>query len=162
MHPAGWRGPGGTLVDTRMSELAGGVFLLLTGGLVAIYAWLQYELGTFGNMGPGMFPFLCGLLLLVLGVFQLAASVAAGISSRVEIRWRELLFVGLACAAFAFLIERVGLVATAAAVVVLSALASRTLKPLEVGVLIVALVMTTVVIFKVLLGVSFPLVTWRW
>ncbi len=52
--------------DTR--DLIAGALIAMTGGLIAAQAGLSYDLGTLRRMGPGMFPFGLGLLMVGLGV----------------------------------------------------------------------------------------------
>ncbi len=63
-----------TLVRKR-DFYAGGLMVLL-GGAVALDSVGNYELGTLTRMGPGMFPFMLGIVLTFVGLLILGAAVA--------------------------------------------------------------------------------------
>lgn len=55
-------------------ELAGGLFLTVTGGVFSGYAILNYSIGTVTRMGPGMMPMALGILLAFFGLLVVVAA----------------------------------------------------------------------------------------
>jgi hypothetical protein len=96
-------------------------------GAVALWHALGYDAGSLRQIGPAVFPAGLGLLMLCLGLLIVLSDmtrVKPGDVPR-SIPWRGLLFILGAMAAFAFLLERAGLVPAVAAAVLLSACADR-------------------------------------
>ena len=96
---------------------------------VALVAARDYSLGSAVRMGPGYFPLLLGLVLACIGVMLFGA-----------------------------LLEWLGLVVVLVAAVVVSALASRQSRPVEVAALATALAVFSVAVF--VYGLRLPLPLW--
>lgn len=143
-------------MDAR--EVGAGVLFAAFGVVVITYA-RQYELGTATQMGPGFFPTMLGVLLVLLG----GVAVAQGLRqpARVPIGafpFIPTLFVLAAVLVFAVLIADYGLVPAVAAVVVLACYERLLRRPVEVAIIVVSLVVLTVGIF--LYGIQLPLQLW--
>lgn len=106
-------------------DLAWGGLLALTGLAVAGYAWASYDMGSLRRMGPGVFPVTLGLLLTVLGGL-IAIPTMARPGQRQPFAWPETIAVVAALLAFGLLLERLGvLLTTAATVLIASSVAPR-------------------------------------
>ena len=150
-------------------NLISGGGLMLFGALYAFYAVTQLQIGTFSSMGPGMFPMLVGIVLVITGGFitgpalrewraRTATPETAGKWETVEIK--PLLLVLAAMGSFALLLEPFGVAVSAFALVGISALASNKLTfPLVLAISAV-LTVSTYVIF--IWALKMPLDLWKW
>lgn len=102
---------------------AGVMFLLI--GLGGLWFGRELEAGSASDMGPGYFPRLVSIGLLVFGVVFAARGVVIDGPAIEASRLRPTLLILAAISSFGFLIEPAGLAATTAAVVILSAIASK-------------------------------------
>src|SRR5512139_668362 len=131
----------------QRQNVLGGV-LLVAFGVLGLVLGASLDMGTARRMGPGFFPRILSWLLIAIGG-AVAAQGALGSDGETATRiaWRPLVLVTTAVVAFQVLIDRTGLVAATAAVVVLGAVAGRGARPLEVGALAVIMAICTAVLF---------------
>ena len=147
-------------------DLVSGGVLAATGVGIVLYALDRYQLGTLGRMGPGMFPVGLGAILAVLGL-----SIAVQSLYRDPGRWqdqvpeatlqaRPLLVILGTVIGFAAIFHGFGLIPAIVATTALASLAHPGARPRTVLFLAAGLSVASVVIFRVLLNIPFPL--WRW
>ncbi|CAM3422331.1 tripartite tricarboxylate transporter TctB family protein [Paracoccus nototheniae] len=106
-------------------DLAWGGLLGLTGLVVAGYAWASYDMGSLRRMGPGVFPVTLGLLLAVFGGLIAVPAMERPVR-RQPFAWPETIAVIAALLTFGLLLERLGvLLTTAATVLIASSVAPR-------------------------------------
>ncbi len=120
---------------------AGLIFIAF--GLAAIIIGSNYSLGSAARMGPGYFPRILGILLLVLGaaLCPCAPSRSRAIRFRAW-HWRPMLIVLGSVIAFGVLVNYIGLVLATIGLVFCSSAASHEFRPREAlvsGVLLAAL-----------------------
>ncbi|MGH1354640.1 MAG: tripartite tricarboxylate transporter TctB family protein [Thalassovita sp.] len=148
---------------------------VLTGAVVAIfgtwfasYAAIYLTIGTFSQMGSGMFPLLTGLGLAISGLVLVASKIHEMRRSATEetpdsqegAQWLSLLIVTAAIASFALLIRPFGLVPATFSLIIVSSTASSALR------LRTALALAGILsglawgIFIVGLGLPFKIMTW--
>ncbi|MFN4098469.1 MAG: tripartite tricarboxylate transporter TctB family protein [Pararhodobacter sp.] len=140
-------------------DILGGALLMAGGSFIALYAWHTLALGTIRRMGPGMFPFWIGVLMVLIG----AAILAGGFlrSGRIPpVAWRSTATVLGAFACFALLVTPFGLLPAIVGLVVVSSLGDPSLRPLTTGLLCLVLPLLAWVIFR--LGLDLPLTMLRW
>lgn len=135
---------------------AGLLFVLL--GLVAVGVARTYAMGTAARMGPRYFPTILGGLLVVLGVVVAARALRLRGEAIGRWRLRPLALVLGAVLAFAALVQPLGLVLATLAVVVVGRLAGPRPRPLEVGLLSLALTALAVGLF--VWGLRLPFKVW--
>ena len=134
--------------------------LFVAFGAAALYFGQAYNFGSATRMGPGYLPTVLGWMLVGLGAFiTLRAFVVGGVPIP-RIYVRPQFFIIAALIAFALMIERLGLMAAAAAVVVLGSLASREVKVIEMLIVAVLASAAAVGLFIYLLGQ--PMAPWIW
>jgi hypothetical protein len=135
-----------------------GGLMLMAIGVAAIVVARDYPLGTALRMGPGYFPTGLGALLIVFGVWVFVSGLRN--PERIEGGWslRALVVLPLAFALFGLLIEHAGFVPALAVLIVASAAASPTFRPLEVMLLTIVLTIGCVAIFIWGLGLPYRLV----
>lgn len=135
-----------------------GVIYIALGG-VMFWVALGYRLGTAGRMGPGYFPRVLALILVAIGVVALVRGLVVRGEKISGIAWGPLVLILSSCALFGVLLERAGLVVALAALVFVSASASREFRfdwKLSLG--LVALIAFCVLAFVKGLGVPMPIV----
>jgi len=134
---------------------AGVIFLLF--GLCAVLVGRDYPMGTARSMGAGYFPFVLGVLLLVLGAVICVKSLVVAGQKLEPIGLRPLLLVLMAIGAFAASVDSFGIVAATILMTVIGAAASPESRWLEVAVLTIALLGLSVGVFAYGLGLPFKL-----
>src|ERR1700682_1521853 len=129
-------------------------------GLAAIIIGSNYSLGSAARMGPGYFPRILGILLLVLGdALSLRALKIKG-DTHPRLHWRPvLIFLGIVIA-FCFLVTHLCLVLSTIGLVFASSTASPEFRPKEalISGLLFAALATGVFIF----GLNLQLPLWPW
>jgi putative tricarboxylic transport membrane protein len=134
---------------------AGVIFLSF--GLCAVLVGRDYPMGSALRMGAGYFPFVLGVLLLILGAVICVKSLLIPGEKLETIGLRPLLLVLAAIAAFAASVDTLGLVAATILLTVIGAAASPESRWREVAVLTVALLALTLGAFVYGLGLPFKL-----
>jgi hypothetical protein len=133
-----------------------GVMMIVT-GLTAIVIARDYNFGTALRMGPGYFPSVLGGILILFGIYL----VAAGLRSNEKIvgGWslRALVVLPLALILFGVLMDYAGFVPALMVLIVGSALASSEFRLIEVLALAVGLTAFAVALFVWGLSMPYPL-----
>jgi hypothetical protein len=132
--------------------------MFLAFAAVAVLAARGYAMGSAGRMGPGYFPMALGIVLGLLGLIIIGRTFAAGDERVGALQLRPLLVIVVAVCLFGLLIERLGLIVALVAVVVVSALASREYRPVEVAALAATLAAFSVGVF--VYALRLPLTLW--
>jgi len=136
--------------------LAGLIFIAF--GLTFAGISITYELGTALRMGPGYFPFVLGLLLVLLG---LAITVAGLLKAETQeigsIPWRGLLLLTAAVIVFGLGVKRLGLAPSLFIAAFLAALSSVRTSLFAAMIMAIGLTTLCIVIFVLGLGMPVPL-----
>jgi hypothetical protein len=140
-------------------DILGGGLLCCLGLFVAVYTSSHYAQGTLAKLGPGMFPFMVGSLLALLGaVIMLPAFFRTG--EAIAVDWRPALGCLASVLLFALMIERFGMIPTIITMVLAAVLADNKLNLASALILAVSLATVGVLIFNVALGIGVPLIAW--
>jgi hypothetical protein len=131
---------------------------LLFVGIAAMFIALasQYRFGDAHRMGPGYFPIMVGALLAVLGAVVASRGLAFDGPPLPRFNPRPLLVTLLAVVLFGLALERLGLAAAIAVLVLVSAFADRDVRLLPSLVLALLLIAFSVATFVWLLGLPLP------
>lgn len=142
-------------------DIVTGVFFLLCGLSAAIYAAVNYRLGDFSAMGPGMFPALAGLAVALFGIGILVPALfTAGEKPQVDLRSAAAVLAGVG--AFAGTAVPFGLVPAAFLLTGISMLADNRASLRSVLVLATILSVLAYAIFSWGLGIQLYAWSWPW
>jgi hypothetical protein len=135
--------------------VAGLIFIAF--GIAAIVIGSNYSLGSAARMGPGYFPRILGILLILLGAALALRALRLKGAPLPSWKWRPTLVVLGSVVLFGLIVTRAGLVLSTIILVVLSSTASLEFRPKEAlisGVLLAAL---AVGIFVIGLKLQLPI-----
>jgi Tripartite tricarboxylate transporter TctB family len=154
------------LFDTLLRKrdfYAGGLMVLLGGGVTLNS--LSYTTGTLMHMGPGMFPFILGIVLTFVGILIFSTALATPLGEDEHILPRNKEWRGWGCilaGPILFIIcgEFLGMVAGTFACVFVSALGDRTATLKGSFLLAAGVTFFGVLLFSYVLQIPFPMFRW--
>ncbi|MCR8724521.1 tripartite tricarboxylate transporter TctB family protein [Frigidibacter sp. ROC022] len=138
-------------------DFVAGSALLVAGSGYAIYAATTLPLGTFRQMGAGMFPVALGILLAGFGICIAVPALFRG-ASMPEIRPRAFVAIIASIVGFAVLIRSAGLLAAVPATTICASLAAPGRRVKTVVLLCAVLLVLTWTIFVLLLDLPIPVI----
>ena len=134
-----------------------GLMFLGVGVFFAVWAVVNYQMGSAVRMGPAYFPAVLGGLMAFLGLIVFTGSFAIEGPKVPTMHLRPLVMILVANIAYGYLMKPLGLVAATAALVFISALGGHEFKWKEVTILYVVLIVFSVLVFVKGLTLPFPL-----
>lgn len=134
-----------------------GLMFLGFGLFFAIWALVNYQMGSAVRMGPAYFPAVLGGLLASLGLMILLGSFVLRGPKVPTFHFRPLFMVLAACIAYGYLMKPLGMVLSTAVMVFISALGGHEFRWKEVTLLAIALIVFSVLVFVKGLTLPFPL-----
>jgi hypothetical protein len=145
---------------SRKDLLAGLTFVVL-GGAFALGA-TAFEVGDPARPGPGFYPLVVGVLVVVLGVvIILRPATEESLEPITAPSWRATVMIVAGLAAFALLVRGAGLVPATFVAAFLASFASRSTGPLAALAMATGLTVLSVLIFVIGLSLRLPLLgTW--
>lgn len=144
------------MVATR-DFLSGIIFLAF--GAALSWQSLNYQMGSLFQMGPGYFPFLIGIGLAIVGALLTGKAIISGSEALPRIALRPLVLLIGSVVAFAFTLERAGLIVATILLILISRFASsQPMNWLTTAILTACLTIGSVLIFRELLGL--PIRIW--
>lgn len=139
----------------RKDLLAGGTFIAF--GLAFGITSTTYELGSPLRMGPGFFPLVLGVLLVVLGVIIAVKAFVAGEGDDLgPTPWKAAVLLVASLLFFGFTVRGLGLVPALLVSVFLAAMAGRRARPVPALIISVSLTALSVLIFVTVLQLRLP------
>jgi hypothetical protein len=145
-----------TRVRNPKDLLAGLLFAAF--GIAALLISRSYEIGMASRMGPGYFPRMLGLLLVVLGAVLALRGFWPSSEPQPGWRWRPLLVVLAGVASFTIAAPRLGLVAASLLLVFISSAASEDFRWKEA--LISGAIQGLAAVAVFVYGLGIPLPVW--
>jgi len=136
--------------------LAGMMFFLIGAGAIAIAR--HYPFGSTLRMGPGYFPFVLSVSLIVFGIYVMLRGLRK--SEKIQGNWsiRALVVLPFSMALFGILMDLAGFVPALIALVFVSAASGKEFKFKEIMLLTIFLGVVSVAMFIWGLGLPYPLI----
>jgi hypothetical protein len=142
---------------TAPKDVWAGLIYIVFGGAMFWIA-LGYRLGNAGRMGPGYFPRVLALILIAIGIVSLVRGLIAHGEPVGDIALKPLALISLSSVLFGLLLERAGLPVALAALVLVSASASKEFRwDMKALAGLAALIVFCVLAFVKGLGVPMPI-----
>ena len=138
-------------------DLVAGLLFIATGA-ATIGVASGYALGTAARMGPGYFPRLLGILLIVLGTALALRSLRLNGPPLPGWKWRPLLVVLGSVTMFGLIVNHAGLVISTILLIVMASAASREFRPREAVISGIALAVLVVGVFAI--GLNLQIGIW--
>ncbi|GLS29449.1 Tripartite tricarboxylate transporter TctB family protein [Mesorhizobium albiziae] len=139
-------------IDTT-NGLCGAIFIAL--GLFFAYQSLTLEVGTAFRMGPGYFPLLLGLILVLLGIIVLIQATRVEGEPIGPIAWRGMLFILPAPIFFGLTVRGLGFLPSIFLTALIASFASTKMKPLAAVALSASVTLFSYAVFSKGLGLPF-------
>lgn len=124
-------------------------------GLFFAYQSLGIDLGTAFRMGPGYFPLILALILIVLGVVVLIDAIRVESEPIGHIAWRGIFFILPAPIFFGLTVRGLGFVPSIFLAGLIAGFASQKMKPSVALLLAAGLTLFAVIVFSYALGLPF-------
>lgn len=131
--------------------------LFIGAGLMGVWQGAELDIGEAASMGPGYFPLVLSLLLLLIGVLVFVKGVRSGHEPLARTRLRPVIAVLVAIAGFALLAKFAGFILAAVWLMAVASLADPESQWRQVVLSTVVLTLFTVLVFIVGLGMQIPL-----
>ena len=142
------------MTKINTTDAAAGVVFILLAGVFGLQS-LGLELGTTLRMGPGYFPLVLAVLLLVLGVAILISAFGAETDEIGAYAWRGLMFILPAPVFFGLTVRGLGFIPSIFFTTLIAAMASLKMKPLHALALAVGVTLFCTLVFSYGLGLPF-------
>jgi len=126
-------------------------------GIAAIVIASSYPLGTAARMGPGYFPRILGILLILLGSALALRALRLQGTPIPRWQWRPVVIVLGSVVLFGFIVIKVGLALSTVILIVLASAASREFRPLESVVSGIFLAVLSISVFVIALKLQLPI-----
>lgn len=143
---------------SQKDVLAGALLILIGSGAATIS--LGYRLGSISRMGPGYFPLIVSVLIVLFGLVVVANAFWAGRRDKIEFDFgylRKLAILLAAICAFAVTIRSLGAVIAISLLVSIGRLAGGVPSLREVISICIVMILICIVVFNYLLGMNLPL-----
>ncbi|MET0918912.1 MAG: tripartite tricarboxylate transporter TctB family protein [Burkholderiales bacterium] len=135
------------VVRSPKDLVAGLMFIAI--GIAAIAIASNYTLGTAARMGPGYFPRILGILMIVLGAILALRSLRLQGAPLPGWKWRPVVVVLGSVLVFALIVNHLGLVLSTILLILMASAASSEFRPKEAVISGVLLAMLAVGVFVI-------------
>jgi hypothetical protein len=136
------------------ADAAAGIFFILAGGVFGAQA-LGLEIGTALRMGPGFFPLVLAIVLIVLGLLILASAFRAPGEDIGTTAWRGMMFILPAPIFFGLTVRGLGFVPSIFLTTLVAAMASMRMKAGPALILAACVTVFCTLVFSYALGLPF-------
>lgn len=144
-------------MNANSKDLSAGLLFIAIAALFAA-GTMELDLGTPLRLGPGAFPLLLAGVLALLGLIIIAQAFRHPAAHAVAVPWRGIFMIVAAPVLFGLTVRGLGLVASVALIVAVSAFASQRMSLKLAIALTVGLTIFCVLVFNVGLGLPLRLV----
>lgn len=142
-------------------DIIGGALISATGLAAAYIAVTDMDVGDLGRIGPGMFPAIVGVLLVLFGVGILVPALPRT-GHEIHVKFRPLIAISASILVFCLMIERLGILPSIMLMTIVASRADRNASPRTVAITGIVLVALAILIFKLGLGLSTPIISLPW
>lgn len=132
--------------------------MLIAIGAAALFIARGYRFGSALRMGPGFFPTILSVTLIVFGICISAVGLRSGEKIQGSLSLRALIMLPLSLVLFGILMELAGFIPALVALVFISAASGREFKIVEVLLLTMFLTTASAALFIWGLGLPYPLI----
>ena len=150
--------PGEKPRKRSQQDLGGGLFLIAI-GLFAIWQGSNLPLGTLRSMGAGMLPISLAWMLIAGGALMVITSFTTAGPDLERWSLRGLLFIIGGTVAFAFTIQKLGLIIAGPLAMIIGSYASDEARLKEILIFAVSMTALCILLFKYALGLPIPVIT---
>lgn len=126
-------------------------------GAFAVIAGSKYTLGSAARMGPGYFPRMLGILMVIIGALVLLRSFRLSGARVPAWKWRPTLLVLGSIVLFGAVVQTLGMALSTILLIVVASAASHEFRPRESLIAGVLLALLAVGVFVVGLGLQLPI-----
>lgn len=144
-------------MNANSKDLSAGLLFVAIAALFAFQA-RDLEMGTPLRLGPGAFPLLLAGILALLGLIIVLQAFRNPVAHVINVPWRGIVLIVLAPVLFGLTVRGLGLIASIALIVLVSAYASRRMSLKLAISLTIGLTLFCVLIFNLGLGLPLRLV----
>lgn len=144
-------------MNANSKDLSAGLLFIAIAAVFAV-GTLELDLGTPLRLGPGAFPLLLAAVLALLGLVIVVQAFRHPVAHVMTVPWRGIVLIVLAPILFGLTVRGLGLVASIALVVAVSAYASRRMSLKLAVAITIGLTLFCVLVFNVGLGLPLRLV----
>lgn len=144
--------PKGGSMTINTKDAAAGLLFIALGLVFGLNAYFTLDLGTNLRMGPGYFPLLLSVVLIILGIVIFVRSIAQEDQEWGSASWRGMFFILLGPVVFGLTLQGLGLVPSIAIITFIASFASQRMSPLLAIALTVGLTIFCVGVFSYGLG----------
>ena len=138
-------------------DLVAGLLFIAT-GIAAIAIATKYTLGTAARMGPGYFPRILGILMIVLGAILALRSLRVSGPPLPGWKWRPVLVTLGSVVMFGLIVNHAGLVVSTILLIVLASAASHEYRPREA--VISGIVLSALAVGVFVIGLKLQIGIW--
>ncbi|MGE0211919.1 MAG: tripartite tricarboxylate transporter TctB family protein [Parvibaculaceae bacterium] len=139
------------MTSLNIRDAAAGAIFLVIGALFAL-GTLDLDMGSGLKMGPGFFPLILAVTLMLLGLGVIGTAFLTASEPIGTVPWRGVALILLAPVVFGLTVRGLGLVPALALATLIASFASRRMNPIIAVLVTVGLVLFCVVVFHYGLG----------
>jgi len=143
----------GCRISVMNKDKLSGLLLISLGTFISCYTLLNYSLGNLNNIGPGFFPLILSVLLLILGFLNFLFSNNQKISFK-EINFKSLFFIFSGIILFGILLEIIGFIISSFLSILIFSFCSNKFYIFDRILLSLGIIIFVYVIFIFLLGMN--------
>lgn len=144
------------MVRIRNPQDFGAAIVFIAIGAAGIYFAGDLAFGTSSRMGPGYFPILLSAMILLIGIVLVFKALTVDGPAIERVPFRPIAIIVVCIVGFGYLIERLGVAITAAALVLVAGYARRGVSLKELVLLALAMSAFVVGVFVYALGQPLP------
>ena len=144
-------------MNANTKDVSAGLLFIAIAALFAL-GTQELDFGAARKLGPGAFPLLLAAVLGLLGLIIVVQAFRNPVTHQMVIPWRGILLIVAAPVLFGLTVRGLGLVASIAVVVIISAFASQRMSAKLAVLLTVGLTLFCVLVFSIGLGLPLRLV----